>query len=142
MAVKPGLFFQPMNGVKAIRTAFAVAAALLLLGFGVASNVPMPGYAAVYLDDDAKAYIALPCLSEWQQRPSQRLVFLRLSTASEAIRLGYKSDAACRERDAFMEDDRSLSGLLLVKLGILSPIRHWWDRPYRTEDGKVVQPGK
>jgi hypothetical protein len=138
--VKPELFFQPTNGLKAIRTAFAVAAALLLLGFAIGSNVPMPGYAAVYLDDDAKAYIALPCLSEWQQRPSQRLAFLRLSTASEAIRLGYKSDTVCRERGTFMEDDRSLSGLLLVKFGILSPVRHWWDRPYHSEDGKVGQP--
>jgi hypothetical protein len=102
----------------------------------------MSGYAAVYLDDDAKTYIALPCLKEWQNRPSQSLAFLRLAPASKAISQGYKSDATCRETGAFVEDDRSLTGLLLVKLGILSPVRHWWDIPYRTEDGTVVQPGK
>jgi hypothetical protein len=119
-----------------------VAGALLLLGFGIGSSLPMPGYARVYLDDDAKTYIATPCLAGWQQQKSQTMSFLRLGTASEAIGLGYGSDRLCRETGAFVEDDRSLTGLLLEKVGILPPIRHWWDAPYRTEDGAVVQPGR
>jgi hypothetical protein len=31
-----------------------------------------------------------------------------------------------------------MSGMLLVKLGVLSPLQYWWDMPYRTEEGVVV----
>ena len=100
----------------------------------------MPGYAPVYLDDIAKTYIALPCMKEWQNRQSETLALVRLSKVSEAYKLKYKPDEVCRETGAFSEDDRSLTGLLLVKLGFLPPIRHWWDAPYRTEKGEVVYP--
>jgi len=100
----------------------------------------MPDYAAVYLDDVAKTYVALPCLKEWQNRRNQTLAMLRLNRASEAYALKYEPDEVCRETGAFSEDDRSLIGLLLVKLGILAPIQHWWDAPYRTEQGVVVHP--
>jgi len=34
-----------------------------------------------------------------------------------------------------MPDDRSATGRFLVWLGLLPPLKHWWDMPYRTEDG-------
>jgi hypothetical protein len=58
---------------------------------------------------------------------------LRLAKADDARQLQYKPDAACRETGAFAPDDRSLTGQLLVKLGVLSPLQHWWDAPYRNE---------
>jgi hypothetical protein len=46
----------------------AVIGLLLLVGLGIGSNASMPGYAPVYLDEESKAYLALPCLAEWQSR--------------------------------------------------------------------------
>lgn len=109
----------------------------LFLGLGVVSSVPMPGYAVVMLDDAAKTFIAPFCLAEWQRRPSDTVGFLRRGTAGEAYGLRYKPDEACRQSGAFVDDDRSLTGHLFVKLGILGPAQHWWDAPYQTEAGVV-----
>jgi hypothetical protein len=115
---------------------------LLLAGLGIGSNASMPGYAAVYLDDEAKNYVALPCIGEWERRSGEKFAAVRLAKVSEARQLGYEPDAVCRESGAFAPHDRSLTGHLLVKLGVLSPIQHWWDVPYRTEEGKVVYPNR
>ncbi|MCK4945973.1 MAG: hypothetical protein KAS59_06900, partial [Alphaproteobacteria bacterium] len=54
----------------------------------------------------------------------------------------YQSDSDCREAEGYFSKALSLSGMLLVKLGILVPKQHWWDQPYRTETGAVVYPNK
>jgi hypothetical protein len=126
---------------KAIVSIFAIVGVLFLGGFGIDSMATVPGYAVVFLDDDAKTYFAPQCAEEWQHRPGTGR-HARRSTVAEATRLGYKSDAPCRETGAFAEDDRSLSGLLLVKLGILPPYVHWWDKGYRTEAGNVDPVGE
>ena len=81
-------------------------------------------------------------MEEWQSRPSKEFAAVRRATAGEARRLKYDPDVTCREASGFVDDDHSLSGSLLEKAGILSPIQHWWDRPYRIENGTVVYPGK
>jgi hypothetical protein len=108
---------------------------VLMLGFSVESSVLMPGYAAVYIDPIAHTYIALPCIEEWRTRSGSTIEIVTLGTADEARRMHYKMDEDCRNAGAFVDDDRSLSGLLLVKIGVLPPLQHWWDRPFRTEDG-------
>jgi hypothetical protein len=120
-----------------IQIGVAIPLVLLFLGLGIGSNTFMPGYAAVYVDDEAKIYVALPCVDEWRRRAERKIAMARLTKASEAYRLGYKPDAMCRESGAFAPDDRSFTGSLLVKLGFLSPLTHWWDMPYRTEEGIV-----
>jgi hypothetical protein len=127
-----------LNGLKLI---VAAAAICLYLGFGIKSSVEMPGYAVVLVDDEAKTYIAQSCLDEWQHRPSETTTILRRTTAGEAYHAKYKPDAICKETGAFYEDDRSLSGQLLMKLGVLGPVQHWWDMPYRTEEGIVYPKG-
>ena len=95
----------------------------------------MPDYAVVYIDDDTKTYIALPCVKNWLDEHSAPEISydLRRSKAMEARQLKYKLDDDCRDTGVLSEPD--LSGLLFEKLGILRPIRHWWDMPFRTENG-------
>jgi hypothetical protein len=129
--------------ISSLITMALVATGLLLwfgLGIGMKTPVSMPGYALVFLDDITKTYIALPCLEEWQRRPSAVVEIVRRSTANEAWQLHYEPDKACAKSGAlFFYDDQSAMGFLLERVGILQPPKHWWNAPYRTEDG-VVQP--
>jgi hypothetical protein len=127
-----------MRYVSVVLTAVAVVA---MIGLGIGSIDLMPSYAVVFLDDTNKTFVALPCIDEWRSRPSQTIDLVRRGTAGEAAKLGYKPDAKCREAVGYSEDGRSLTGLALVWLGVLPPLVHWWDKPYRTEDGTVVYPG-
>ena len=125
--------------VHLFQSALAIMALIFVAGFSIQLSVVIPGYAAVYLDDAVKTYIALPCIEDWRSRRGADFAIARLSKASEAQALHYKLDDDCREAGGYIDDDRSLSGLFLVKLGVLPPKQHWWDRPYRTEEG-IVQP--
>ena len=116
----------------------AVAVGLpLYIGAGIGTAQLTPNYTAVYLDDNAKTYIALPCFAEWQQRPSDKVALLRLAKASDAWQLRYEGDKTCREAGGFTADGNSMTGLLLVRPGIITPPVYWWDMPYRTEHGVV-----
>lgn len=128
--------------MKFISVALATVAAMAIIGLGIGSIDPMPSYAVVFLDDTNKTFIALPCIDEWRSRPTQTVDLVRRGTAAEAGKLGYKVDAKCRDAGGYSEDGRSLLGLMLVRLGVLSPLTHWWDKPYRTEDGTIVYPGR
>jgi hypothetical protein len=128
--------------MKFVKAALGIAAAIALIGFGIGSTDMMPYYAVVFLDDTNKTFIALPCIDEWRSRPTTTVDVVRRGTAGEAYKLGYKMDDECREAGGYREDGRSLTGLMLVRFGVLSPLVHWWDKPYRTEDGTVVYPSK
>ncbi len=128
--------------MKFVKVALGIAAFLFMVGFGIGSIDPMPYYAVIFLDDTSKTFIALPCIEEWRSRPTQTVDIVRRGTAGEARSLGYKPDDKCREAGGYSEGGRSLTGLMLVRLGVLGPLTHWWDKPYRTEDGTVVYPGK
>jgi hypothetical protein len=128
--------------MKFVKGALGIAFFIVLIGFGIGSTDPMPYYAVGFLDDTNKTFVALPCVDEWRSRPTQTIDVVRRGTAGEAYKLGYKMDSECREAGGYSEDGRSLTGLMLVRLGVLPTLVHWWDRPYRTEDGTVVYPGK
>jgi hypothetical protein len=128
--------------MRYISVALTAVAIVAMIGFGIGSVDTMPSYAVVFLDDTNKTYIAFPCIDEWRSRPSQTLDLVRRGTAGEARKLGYKPDENCRAAGGYVEDGRSLAGVWLVRLGILPPLVHWWDQPYRTEDGTVIHPGK
>jgi hypothetical protein len=117
----------------------ATAALFFFAGFGIKGHMPMPGYAAVYLDDQTETYIALPCMKDWQDRAGPGRT-VRLAKAREALQMKYGPDADCRDTGAFAPEAGSMSGRLLVKLGIMQPVQFWWDAPYRTEDGTLVYP--
>jgi hypothetical protein len=128
--------------MKLVAGIFGVVAILVWFGLGTGSIDTMPYYAVGFLDDTNKSFIALPCIDEWRARPTKSVDVVRRSTAGEAYKLGYKMDDQCREAGGYSEDGRSLIGLMLVRLGVWSPLTHWWDKPYRTEDGTIVYPGK
>jgi hypothetical protein len=127
---------------KFITAALGIAALLIGLGIAIGSSDYMPSYAVVFLDDATKTYIALPCVEEWRSRPTRQVDIIRRGTAGEARQLGYKVDEKCRDAGGYIEDGRSLAGLILVWLGVLPPLKHWWDQPYRIEDGSVIYPGR
>jgi hypothetical protein len=129
-------------GMNFVKGALGIAALIALAGLGIGSIDSMPPYAVVVLDDTTKTYIALPCIEEWRSRPSQAIDIVRRGTAGDAHSLGYDIDLPCRDAGGYIEDGRSLTGIILVKLGLLEPLTHWWDRPYRTEDGVVYPANK
>jgi hypothetical protein len=93
-----------------------------MIGLGIGSSKEMPDNAQVYVNDAAKTYLAPPCI--------KTAMGLRIITADEARTLGYRPDDKCRNEGAFMQDDRSLTGLFLQTVGILKPIPSRWN-----EDG-------
>lgn len=115
-------------------------AGLFYIGFGIGSEETIPPYARVYLDDDTKTYFSLPCLEEWQRRQTATLSFADLSTYGQAIALKYTPDPICREAGGFRGRPSSLSRMILEKVGVLSPLEQWWDKPYRDEQDNVVFP--
>jgi hypothetical protein len=129
--------------MKFVKGALGIAAFIALITtFGIGTIDRMPDYAVVFLDDTEKTFISLPCIDEWRSRSTKTVDIVRRSTAGEAAMLGYKTDTECRDAGGYSADGRSLTGLMLVRLGVLAPLTHWWDRPYRTEDGTVIYPGK
>jgi len=128
--------------MKFVKGALGIAAVLIVAGLGIGTIDSMPPYAVVFLDDTSKTFIALPCIEEWRSRQTKTVDFVWRGTAGDARRLGYEIDLACRDAGGYSEDGRSLTGIILVKLGVLEPLTHWWDWPYRTEDGTVVYSGK
>jgi hypothetical protein len=92
---------------------------LAVAGFGIASTRPMPDHAQVLLDDSKKTYSSPPCVADARG--------LRWTTAGEAHRLKYRPDNDCCNAGGFVSDGRSLTGLLLQKLGVLPPLRSRWN---------------
>ena len=115
--------------MKFLKAILGIATVLTIAGFSIGSIDSMPPYAVVFLDDTSKTFIALPCIEEWRSRPTQTTDVVRRGTADDAHRLGYKIDLPCRDAGGYSEDGRSLIGIILVKLGVLDPLTHWWDRP-------------
>ncbi len=106
----------------AIKYAAALIGLLLIIGLSIKSSKVMPDHAKVYVNEAAKTYLAPPCI--------KAAASFRVITAGEARRLGYTPDRKCRDEGAFIQDDRSLTGMLFQRIGILKPIPSRWN-----EDG-------
>ena len=107
---------------EAIKVALILLGLGLFLGLGIGSDRSMPRNAVVYLDHNSRQYIAPPCA---EAREYARL--LATSNASEAYLLRYAPEPECRDDGSFIQDDRSLTGSLLQKVGVLGPIRSRWN---------------
>ncbi len=105
-----------------LKGAAVVIGVLLIIGLAIKSSKGMPDYAEVYVNNAAKTYLAPPCTTA--------TLGLRAMTAGEARRSGYRPDSKCRDEGSFIQDDRSLTGMLFQKIGILKPIPSRWN-----EDG-------
>jgi hypothetical protein len=125
------------NLIPKLTAIAAVFGGLIYFSYGIKTSESMPSYAVVFVDDISKTYLAPQCVEEWQTKPTKTVDLLRRTTAGEAYRRQYIPDSDCRETGAFSEDGYPLPLLLLVKTGVLPPKKHWWDMPYRTENGVV-----
>ena len=79
----------------------------------------MPDNAILLVDRTRGVYLAPPCV----EAPER---YVQLS-AAEARRRGLRPEPNCRESGAFGQEDRSLSGALLQRLGLLGPIPSRWN---------------
>jgi hypothetical protein len=108
-----------MTFLKSLIVAGSVPALLLVCGYGIGSERTMPPNAVVYVDKEAKRYFASPCVKDTSR--------LAAVTAAEAYGLEYKPDPECRKSGAFQSEDRSLTGLLLVMIGVLDELPTRWN---------------
>jgi len=92
----------------------------LLAGFFIVPARSMPDNAVVLLDDQNHMYVSPLC-------GQQEDKVYRATTAAEARQLKYKPDKKCRDKGGFSQEYRSLTGNLLVRLGMLPPVPSRWN---------------
>jgi hypothetical protein len=95
------------------------AAALFGLGFGIAPTIDAPPSALVHVDTASRTYLAPPC--------RQISSALGVTSLDNARKLGFSPDARCLELGGFVQRERSLSGQLLEKFGLLPPLPSRWN---------------
>jgi hypothetical protein len=93
----------------------------LILGFAVQTKSDMPPNAILYVADYKKTYFAPPCLESCVS------FSYRLTTAEEVRELGYSPDKDCRDRVGFHQSDRSFTGYLFQRIGLLKPLPSRWN---------------
>lgn len=95
---------------------------LFFVGFGVGVSKSPPKNAIVFFDSTEKTYFAPPCVKALDERTT-----LTKSTIGKVYKLKLNPDPECRDTEAFLQEARSLSGQLLVKIGILKPLKSRWN---------------
>jgi len=110
-----------MNKVqKNIFISFKLIAGLLvsslIFGFAVQTSKSMPSNAILYVKDYKKKYFHPKCIR------SCDIYQYRLTTAKEAMELGYSPDKECQDEVGFLQPDRSFTGHLLQRIGLLKPL--------------------
>ncbi|MDQ1353746.1 MAG: hypothetical protein QG657_4053 [Acidobacteriota bacterium] len=112
--------------------AAAVPVFILILGFGIGSFRTMPEYALLLVCDETKEYFAPPCLMEYGYDDIKaiyqfgRQKNLRVASKKE-VRIPYRPNSECRENSGYIQDGRSLSGMLLEKIGLLPKENSRWN---------------
>ncbi len=92
----------------------------LLAGFFIFPTRDMPDNAIVLLDDQNHTYISPKCANQEKKD-------YRVARAAEARKLKYEPDKKCLDQGGFRQDDRSITGNLLVRLGVLRPRPSRWN---------------
>lgn len=92
----------------------------LLAGFFIVPTRTMPDNAVVLLDDQNHSYLSPICA-----KPEKKEY--RVARAAEARQLNYEPDKKCREGAGFNQEGRSITGNLLVRLGLLPPLPSRWN---------------
>ena len=94
--------------------------AILILG--IRSNKAPPKNTIVFVDNDTHTYIAPPCVTaqkDWTH-------YSRM-TIEQAEKLNFNPNPVCRKHGVFEQEDRSLGGHVLEKIGILKPLPSRWN---------------
>jgi hypothetical protein len=84
------------------------------------SDEKVPLRAPVLVHDATRTYFAPICVKPGRGD-------LRPTTLSAAHDLKYKLDDDCRNSGAFSTEGTSAAKFLLIKIGLLSYPRRWWD---------------
>ncbi len=92
----------------------------LLAGFFIVPTRPMPENAIVLLDDKNHTYLSPVCAGQEKND-------FRVARAGEARKLKYEPDKKCGGAAGFSQDERSLSGRLFTRLGMLPPLPSRWN---------------
>ena len=103
-----------------IRFAVIMLLFTLLAGFFIVPTRTMPDNAIVLLDDQTQTYLSPGCAKQEKRE-------YRPATAAEARKLNYAPDKECRDAAGFSQDNRSLSGNLMARLGMLPPLPSRWN---------------
>ena len=92
-----------------------------LAGFFIVPTRTLPDHALVLLDDQNKTYLSPVCARREKKE-------YREARATEARKLNYKPDEKCGGKAGFSQDERSLSGNFLERLGMLPPLPNRWNK--------------
>jgi hypothetical protein len=110
-----------------------VCAFLVWLGFGIGSSRTVPEHALVFARPAQNVYVAPHCISTQEIRDlakdplmGERIISLTM-TIGEAHKLKLLPDPKCRDEGGFVQEGRSLSGMLLERIGLLSPLESRWN---------------
>ncbi len=120
--------------IKGLQAAVMGIVVLLCIGFGIGSSKTMPKNVIILLDHTNKQYLAPVCVLD----PSSYSV----ATVHEAYDLDYHPNPECRDQGAFVQEERSLSGILFEKLGLLRPLQSRWNPDGTWNSVKSQQPPK
>ena len=104
------------------RVGLALICTFVILAFGISGSKSPPKNTLVFVDNDKDTYIAPPCVTaqkDWTH-------YSRM-TIDQADKLGFKPDPACTKYGVFEQDDRSLGGRVLEKIGLLKRIPSRWN---------------
>lgn len=107
--------------LRAAGSILVVCAFLVFLGFGVGSAVVAPSHALVFADASQNVYIAPPCVSR-----EKWLLYPRM-TIEQVHKLKLDPEPKCRDKGAFTQEARSLSGQLFETIGLLPPLKSRWN---------------
>ena len=103
-----------------IRFAVIMLIFTLLAGFFIVPTRTMPDNAVVLLDDQNRTYVSPGCAKKEKQA-------YRVGRVAEARKLNYEPDKNCRETGGFSQNNRSLTGNFMARLGMLPPLPSRWN---------------
>ena len=103
-----------------IRFFFIMLLFTFMAGFCLTPTRPMPDNAIVLLDEQSHTYVSPICANKEKKD-------YRQSRAAEARQLNYAPDKKCQDAGGFRQEQRSISGNYLVRLGLLPPLPSRWN---------------
>lgn len=109
-----------MQKTKAVK-GFAAILVLCAIPFGISGQKFAPGNVLVYADPVGKVFFTPGCLSP------ERVNSLLPSTLGEAVQHNFNLDSKCKDQGELFQEDRSLGGSWLQKIGILRPLKSRWN---------------
>jgi hypothetical protein len=92
----------------------------LMAGFCLTPTRTMPDNAIVLLDEQTHTYVSPGCANQEKKD-------YRRARVAEARKLNYAPDKECQDAGGFSQDNRSITGNYLVRLGLLPPLPSRWN---------------